>query len=267
MLIDNLAASAINILTFYAISFPERFPEWLTVSSNLVYLFLYTSMAILFLLYADSMTKIPFLRVPVLVTATIFAVYDALILATSPATHLVAYFDENMVYQHGMLMISLYIIAFICVVFGIALIIARRKLFNFYQVFAALCFVVGIFASVIFQIFHSDVVINNFVCSLALFFVYTAFENQAYYLYGDTPCYNRRAFVRTVHECWKRQKPYVVTAVRIEGFENIVRSMGRNGAEFLSERIAERLSREFGRSAYCIDVNCFAVFEDAMITV
>ena len=263
MLIDNLAASAINILTFYVISFPERYPKWLSISSNLLYLFLYTGMAVLFLLYADSLTKIPFLKTPIAVLALIFLLYNGGILLTSPLTHLVAYFDENMIYQHGPLMVSLYIIAFICMVIGMALIIARRKLFNFYQVFAALLFSLGIFISVIFQLFHPDIVITNFVSSLALFFVYTAFENQAYYLYGDTPCYNRRAFVRTVHECWKRNKAFVVTAIRMEDFENIVRSMGRNGAEFLTERIAERLSREFGTLAYCIDVNCFVVYEDA----
>ena len=58
MLIDNLLASALNITTFYVISFPERFPLWICYLSNETYLFVYNMMAVLFLLYIDSKTKI-----------------------------------------------------------------------------------------------------------------------------------------------------------------------------------------------------------------
>ena len=58
MLIDNLLASAVNIVTFYTISFPERFPQWFDYASNMAYLILYNFMGVLFLLYVDSKTKI-----------------------------------------------------------------------------------------------------------------------------------------------------------------------------------------------------------------
>ena len=262
MLVDNLFASLINITTFFVIAFPERYPLWLCNLSNQVYLFVYNLMAVLFLLYVDSLSKIPKMRIPVRVTAGVFIGYDFLLLATSPFTHLAIYFDENLVYRHGPLMITLYIIAFVAVALGNIIFITMRKKFNLYQVFAITCFVFCVFSSIIFQVFHPRIVISNFVCSMVLFFVYIAFENQAYYLHGDTPCYNRRAFIKMIHECKKNGNPYITISIHIRDFENIVRILGRSGVDVLSERIAERLSRTFGKMAYCTDLNNFAIVKE-----
>lgn len=259
MLTDNLLASGINITTFYVISFPERYPLWADYLSNLVYLSIYNLMAVLFLLYVDSATKIPHMKLPVRIIAGIIACYDLLIIWTTPFTHLVSYFDEELNYRHGPLMVSLYVTAFIAVFTANIMFLRMRKSFNSYQVFSITCFVFGIFGSVMFQAFHPKHVISNFACAMALFFLYTAFENQAYYLYGDTPCYNKKAFIRTIHRMKKLEKPYGVLAVKIEEFENCIHALGRVGAEQLPERIAERISLEFGKMAYCIDGDTFAL--------
>ena len=254
MLTDNLLASGINITTFYVISFPERYPLWADYLSNLVYLSIYNLMAVLFLLYVDSATKIPHMKLPVRIIAGIIACYDLLIIWTTPFTHLVSYFDEELNYRHGPLMVSLYVTAFIAVFTANIMFLRMRKSFNSYQVFSITCFVFGIFGSVMFQAFHPKHVISNFACAMALFFLYTAFENQAYYLYGDTPCYNKKAFIRTIHRMKKLEKPYGVLAVKIEEFENCIHALGRVGAEQLPERIAERISLEFGKMAYCTKI-------------
>lgn len=265
MLVDNLAASLINITTFYVISFPERYPMWLCNLSNIVYLFLYNAMAVLFLLYVDSMTKVPALRIPVRIIAAGVLIYDGIMLAISPRTHLVIYYDKNLVYSHGKFMSSLYVLAFFVVLIANVMCIWVRKKFNAYQVFSVTFFMVGVFLAVVFQVFHPRYVISNFVCAMVLFFLYTAFENQAYYLHGDTPCYNRLAFTKTIHKNKKHGKDYIVTAIRIRDYDNVVRTLGRTLSDKLSERIAERMSQVFGRMAYCIDVNSFAViFEDGV---
>ncbi|MCR5625429.1 MAG: EAL domain-containing protein [Lachnospiraceae bacterium] len=259
LIIDNLLASSVNITTFYAISFPERYPLWACYLSNYAYLFFFNMMAIIFLLYVDSLTKIPSIKKVVRWFAAFLIICDCAILFPSSITRLGVYFDENLVYRHGPLMFILYVTAFCAIAVGYIIFLRKRKKFNRYQIFSISFFIVGVLASIIFQIYHPKHVINNFTCSMVLFFLYTAFENQAYYLFGDTPCYNRRAFVQTVHTYMKSNTDYTVFAIAIEDFDNIIHVLGRAGSFAFSERIAERLSKEFGREAYYIDEDMYAI--------
>ena len=267
MLVDNLAASLINITTFYVITFSKYYPLWICYLSNIVYLFLYNVMAVLFLLYVDSITKVPALKIPIRIIGATALLYDGIMLALTPSTHLVFFFDHELKYCHGSLMSTLYVVAFFVVLITYIMFMWVRKKFNAYQVFSITIFMVGVFLSVIYQMFHPKFVISNFVCAMVLFFIYTAFENQAYYLHGDTPCYNRLAFTKTIHKLKKHNKSYVIASVRIRDYDNVVRNLGRTFAEKLSDRIAERMSRTFGKNAYCIDVNSFAVVFDEGVNV
>ncbi len=261
MLIDNLLASLINITTFYTISFPERHPQWINYASNIAYLLVYNFMAVLFLLYVDSKTKIGSIKKVMSMIGTTIIIYDAFVILTTPFTKWIIYYNEANVYSHGPLMYSLYITAFICVAIAITIFIAKRKMFNHYQVLSILLFAIGVVFAIIFQFLHRSQVISNFVCTMILFFIHTAFENQAYYLYADTLCYNRRAFIKTIDSYRFRKEDYLLAIIRIDDFENIKHSLGRMGVDDLAERIAERICREFGKSAYYVDINCFAVIK------
>ncbi|MBR5420834.1 MAG: EAL domain-containing protein [Lachnospiraceae bacterium] len=259
MLIDCFLAAMINISTFYVISFPERYPLWFCYACNEVYLFLYNAMAVLLLLYIDSKTRIASIKKLMRGICMAIALFDALIIFTTHWTKLVVFYDENLVYTHGPMMRSLYVTAFMSVAIATAIFNAKHKMFNLYQVLSIDLFVVGVFASVIFQLGHREYVISNFVCAMVLFFIYTAFENQAYYLHGDTLCYNRRAFIKTVDLLRFKKEEYMLAIIRVADFENIRHSLGKMGVDDLSERIAERVCRKFGKSAYYIDLDCFAV--------
>lgn len=260
MLIDNLLASIVNITTFYTISFPERYPLWFDYASNMAYLFFYNFMGVLFLLYVDSKTKIGSIKKTMFLIGSAIFIYDTIMILLSPVTKLIIYFDETG-YNHGPMMLSLYVTAFICVAIAITIFFAKRKMFNHYQVLSILFFAFGVFLAIMFQIGHRRHVISNFVITMILFFIHTAFENQAYYLYADTLCYNRRAFIKTIDQFRFRKEDYLMAIIRIDDFENIKHSLGRMGVDDLSERIAERICREFGKSAYYVDLNCFAVIK------
>ncbi len=266
MLIDNLLASLVNITTFYTISFPERYPMWLNYASNISYMILYNFMAVLFLLYVDSKTKIGSIKKVMSLIGAAVVIYDTAMILLTPITKQIFYYDENGNYCHGGMMNTLYVTAFTCVAIAITIFIAKRKMFNHYQVLSILFFAIGVFLAVLFQYHHRQHVISNFVCSMVLFFIHTAFENQAYYLHGDTLCYNRRAFIKTIDQYRYRKENYLMAIIKIDDFENIKHSLGRMGVDDLAERIAERICREFGKSAYYVDINCFAVIKNVANT-
>ena len=261
MLLDNLLASAWNIVTFHTISFPDRFPMWFNYLSNELYLFIYNFMAVLFLLYVDSKTKIGSIKKTITLIGTLIVLFDGIMIFTTHLTHLIVYYDESGKYQHGPMMLSLYVTALLSVTIADTIFISKHKMFNFYQVLSVNLFAVGVFVAVIFQAIYPQHVITNYACAMVLFFVYVAFENQAYYLHGDTLCYNRRAFIKTVTLKRFRREEYLMTVIRFSDFENIRNSLGKMGVEDLVEKIAERISRVFGKAAYYVDLDCFTVIK------
>jgi len=261
MLLNNLLTSILDVFTFYTISFPERYPLWLCYFSNEIYMFVFNAMAVLFLLYIDSKTKIGSIRKLIAAISALILLYDAAVIFTTHLTHQIIFFDEAKQYTHGPLMISLYVTAFIPVAIANAIFVMKRKMFNVYQVLSVNIFTLGVLVAVIFQVAHPSLVISDFVCAMVLFFVYTAFENQAYYLHGDTLCYNRRAFIKTIDTFRYKKEKYLLAIIKLGEFENIKQSLGRLGIDDLAEKIAERICREFGKSAYCVDINCFAILK------
>ncbi len=262
MVIDNLLASAVNITTFYTISFPERYPVWADYLSNISYLLIYNFMSVLYLLYVRSRLRLPKLKNLLKHMAMAIVAYDGITVLTSPATHLVAYFDATPAYRHGPLMMTLYLTAFIAVAGATIAFFHERKKFNSYQVFSITGFACGVFGAIIFQFFNPPFVITNFACAMALFFLYTAFENQAYYLYDDTPCYNRRAFINTIHQNMQKNTPYVLTVIKVDGSVDNAHYMNKHESLVLSHRIAGRLSRKFGKSSYCVSMSTYTVIEN-----
>lgn len=264
LMVDCLVSSALNILTFYTISFPERYPMWLNYLSNQVYLLLFNMMAVLFLYYVDVMTKRSRMRIPVRVAIVGILIADSVLLFSSPVTHLTIYYDENLVYSHGPLMITLYLTAFLAISMAAGICAISWKRFNAYQVFAVVGFVGGVFVSLIYQVMHPAYVISNLTCALMLFFLYSSFENPAYYTYNNTRCFNRRAFLLTIHKYKKRGSAYEIIAVKMADFDNLVNSFGQDNAYLISSKVADRLNQAFRKRAYCISMNCFAIISDSL---
>ena len=263
MVIDSLLASCINLASLYTISFPHKFPLWFNVVINHGYLIVFNAIAILFLLYVDSIAKLPRYRKPVRFVCAATFIFEVILISTSQFTHLVSYFDEDMNYVHGPYIRLLYIIAGALVVVSDVMFMYSSRRFSGYQVFAVNCFIVLIFSSVIFQVQKPAYVITNLACSLMLVFVYSAFENPAYYLYKDTRCFNRRAFLATIKRFRKKKEPYVVIAIKIINYDFMRHDLGQSRVESLISRVAEYLNECYKRKVYNLNDDCFVLVLDA----
>ena len=259
MLIDNLFASALNILTFYTISFPTRYPMWLNYASNQVYLLLYNLMAALFVLYVCALTKLRRLQRSILAIVGVVVSLEAILLFTSERTHLIIYYDEALVYRHGSMQPILYVLALGLVAAGETIFVLHRKNFNAYQMTAITGYIAIIFGCVIFQIIFPRLVIGNLGCALVLFFLYNAFENPANYTYKDTRCFNRRAFNETIENYSSNRQPFTIYVIGIQDLDYLRHYIGEQGADLLTGRIAERLEACFHRIAYHLADDIYAL--------
>ena len=259
MVVINLLASAVNIVSIHTIAHPEQYSPFMRDLVNLSYLWLYNLLAGVFLLYADNITKIPQHRVPV--RAFFFSIHllETFLIFTSPATKWIAYFDESLVYCRGILHPLLYVISYAEILCGLLLYAFCAKRFNHYQKIAVFWYAVANFVAQVFQIIFPRYVIGNFMTTLSLFFLFVAFENHAYYLFQTTMCYNRYAFITTIRRLQKRRTPYQLMALHMDYIRTSTVASRPSVIDQLTILLAERMDRAFPGKVYVLSNECFAV--------
>lgn len=264
MILINLLASVLNIISIRTISFPENYSPFVRLFVNLGYLWLYNALAGVFMLYADNLTKIPRLKIPTRIFFVLILLAELILIGTSPETNWIAYFDENLVYHRGILHPMLYVIAYAEILWSLFLFVRCRKKFNRYQQTSVICFIIGNFASQLFQLLYPRYVICNFVNALSLFFLFIAFENQAYFLFQSTMCYNRRVFISTVRRLQKRKTPYRIIALQMDYIQTSAIAARPSAIDQLTIRIADRIYHAFPGKAYVLTNECVAMIDESV---
>ena len=262
MVVINLLASSVNIVSISTIAHPEQFSPFVRDLVNLSYLWLYNLLAGVFLLYADNITKIPQHRIPVRIFFFSVHLLETFLIFTSPVTKLIAYFDENLVYCRGILHPLLYTVAYAEILAGLLLYAFCRNKFNHYQKVSVFWYAVANFAAQIFQMIFPRYVIGNYITTLSLFFLFVAFENHAYYLFQTTMCYNRYAFTTTIRRLQKRQTPYQVMALYMDYIRTSAVAARPSLIDQLTVLLGERMDRAFPGKVYVLSNECFAVIEE-----
>ena len=263
MILINLLSSALNIVSIGTISSPANYSPFVRLAVNLGYLWLYNLLAGVFLLYTDNVTKIPRIKIPVRIILLSIHLLETFLIFTSPFTNWIAYFDGNLAYRRGIFHPLLYVISYVEIFCCLILFTICRRRFNQHQKIAVSCFAVGNVAAQIFQLLFPRYVICNFVNTLSLFFLFIAFENQAYYLFQTTQCYNRYSFVTTVRWLQKRETPYRIIALRMEYIQTASVAARPSTIDQLTIRLAERLYRAFPGQVYVLSDECFAIIEES----
>lgn len=252
LLVCNILGSAFDFVSSFTISYPQDYPLWVNYFVTYGYLFFYNAMGILFLAYVDSKTKIVSLYKPLGMYKWIITAFEFILIFTSPYTHLVSYFDENMVYKHGPLMTLLYTLAGLHLACSAVLFVRRRKRFNRYQVMAMVSFIVVVFLGVLIQILVPSLLVGQFGCALVLFFIYTSLENPAYYTYRGTTCYNRRAFLEIMKIRIRNKETSNAIVLAINDYDNYKEQLSASNIGRLSSYIAEYLSSMYRVNAFCL---------------
>ena len=262
MVLINLLSSAVNIVSIHSISNPVQHSPFIRDLVNLGYLWLYNLLAGVFLLYADNVTKIPWLKNPVRIFFFSVHLLETFLILTSPATKWIAYFDADLVYRRGILHPLLYAVSYTEILAGLLFYAACRERFNHYQKVAVFWFAVAHFFAQFYQIIFPHYVIGNYMTTLGLFFLFIAFENHVYYLFQTTMCYNRYAFITTIRRLQKRKAPYQIASLHMDYIQSSVVASRPSTIDQLTILLAERMDRAFPGKVYVLSNECFAIIEE-----
>ncbi len=263
MILVNLLSSVLNIVSIGTITCPWNYSAFVRLLVNLGYLWLYNLLAGLFLLYMDNLTRIPQIMKPVRILLLSVHLLETVLILTSPLTNWIAYFDGDLVYRRGVLHPLLYVISYTELLISIILFAVRRKRFNRYQKISIFTFAVLGYAAQLFQILYPRYVVCNFVTTMSLFFLFVAFENQAYYLFQTTQCYNRHSFVSHIRFLQKRKIPYQAVAVHMNYIQTASVAARPSMIDQLTVLLAERVYRAFPGKVYVLSNEIFAVITES----
>lgn len=259
MTTSNLMASIFDLISCFTISFPENFPIVLNYAVSMGFLFCYNMMSIFYFAYVDAIGKVEKYRKFAKITQIVTTLYLAITIFTTPFTHLIFYFDENLKYCHGLLMPTLYILPFIIFILDIVVLIEGKSRFNKYQVATSIMLIASMSIAVIVNIIFPHVLIGQMVISIIMVFIYIAHENPAYFTYKDTQCLNRHAFNRKIKEMIKENKSFDAIIIEQTNLNYLNQNNSSTEMEKIHRKIAETLYLNFKEKVYNFSSNKYIV--------
>lgn len=246
MLIGNLFSTVMDLVTVYTLAHNTTIPVYVNYAVNIMYLISFNSCAVLYYIYTLVLTKENHYRRFERLLGISVLVIDVLLVATTPLTKLVIYFDKNNSYCHGPLMPVLYVTALFLLVYSMYLALRYRRNLTRFQLVSVLSFNLLIVIAVVLQFVMNDMLLQAFACALFLVVVYVSLQNPDDYMDKATGCYNGAAFNETLERYIAKKTPFKLVAFTLDDFQYINRILGiKEGNDFI-DRISRRFHKEFG---------------------
>ena len=262
LLYCNFFAAVLDLFTFFTISYPQNYSPFVRYASNCIYLFVYELLVMTFVKYISALTHAP--KPKRLSGFAYFAVLtvDAILLLTTPFTHLIFYFDGQLSYRHGILIWVLFVPPIVLLMFSIIACIYKKYSFSSFQLITmAMIFIIMVIYSVV-QLYLPRLDMGTFMLSLVLVIIYAVFENSAYYTYMHTKCLNRRAFSELMQEYARTEQNAHLMLLTIDSRPE---NGGIHAENEFNETIiasADLLSRCYGKNIFFISGSKFILLLD-----
>ncbi len=246
MLCTNLFATVIDLITVYSLAHTDTVPLWVNYVVNMIYLISFNACAVLYHVYTVTLTKESNIsKLDRLIGIGVLAV-DVLLIATTPFTKLIIYFDEDYNYCHGPLMPMLYINALLLIVYCMYLAVTCRKKLTKYQYISVFSFNLLLITAIILQFFFPQMLLQGFACALFLVVVYVSLQNPDDYMDKATNCYNSTAFHETLEFHLSKTDAFSIVALTMDDFQYINRILGVKVGNEMIDSISLSLQKEFG---------------------
>ncbi len=252
MLWLNLISSSCDLVSAFMISEPQNYPIVLNYIVNAAYLLSHNFTSIVFFLYVVRLIRNNDGKKSERILWKTVAIYVGAVIATSPFTKLIFYFDENMNYCHGPLMITLYITSIGILAYALVLFIRHRKALSDYQMSTNIAFLMLLVGAVIFQAYFPAVLIEFFCAAIAFLMMNVALDNPETYFYKNTYCFNQNAFIDRVNDWMSRGVGFKLLAFAYDDFKLIRKSLGEEKYNSIIFETIEICQKLFKQTKFCI---------------
>ncbi len=234
-------ATVTDTISVYTITHADTFPIVLNYIINGLFFLSFNTLQIVYFRFMVTITgydtgKIG--KVINVVTITVFLYLLFVVFFTPLTGH--AFSFKNGVYHQGILLPSLYIVAYVMLASCILLVMFSRLHLTLFQRFSSFAVIITSTAFVVLQFVIPNLLISNFAASLLLVVLYHSLQNPDEYLERDLKVFNQKAFLEYTERLFKADKKFSVLAFDMEGFAFVDQYMGvETGNELLLKVVDE----------------------------
>ena len=186
--------------------------------------------------------------------------FFSLFTITSPFTHLVFWFDENLIFRHGPLFYGYYVLDIFYVGNGVIHFLRHRNQFTSNQILSLMFFTFACFVASMIQTFIPNLLITGFVFSLTILITFLSLENPSDYVDPESGIYNRRAFMVKAQDNIDFNKPMYIIGLYSDTLVHVLRSIGEENRK-LFYRLVFSFLRDIGggENAFRLTYEKFAI--------
>ncbi len=252
MLWLNLISSSCDLMSAFMISSPQNYSLFFNYTVNAAYLLSHNLTSVVFFLYVIRLIRNNDGKKSERILWKSVSVYITAAILTSPFTKLIFYFDENMQYCHGPLMITLYITSIGILAYTLVLFIRHKKALSDYQMATNIAFLMLLVGAVIFQAFYPSVLIESFCAAIAFLMMNVALDNPETYFYRNTYCFNQAAFSERVNDRISRGIGFRILAFAYDDIKLFRKKYGESSYDAMIYDTIEICQKLFKQNKFCL---------------
>ncbi len=238
----------LDVITCYTDSYYKAVPIWLNYGLNIVFLMVQCMIPMMVMLYIYM--KVQQIREGkryFLILAAFPAVTAALLVVSSPVTHLFFYFDATG-YHHGILHSWLYVNAGLYAIGTTVYAIWAHKVIRWTQSVLGIIMIVVTLLPTLVQFFIPNYMLSGIGTALTVFIMYLTNENSIMYIDITTGALNRQAFAHHIKKYKKKNFPEQIFVLALDNFKIINEVYGIAGGNELMRMLVEALQKQYSTS-------------------
>ena len=186
--------------------------------------------------------------------------FFSLFTISSPFTHFVFWFDDNLVFHHGKLFYVYYILDVFYVAGGVVHFLRHKKHFTANQIVSLMFFTVACFVASVIQTLVPYLLITCFVFSLTILILFLSLENPDDYIDSESGVYNRQAFLVRTQDNIDFERNMFIIGLYSEPLVHILRSIGEENRKLFYDLVFSFLKEKGGKeNVYRLTYEKFAI--------
>ena len=256
-----LVSSLLNVFSIFLARNITPANVWFNYIINIVYYIFFNAMPLCFYLclyfLSERNKRMPLKQYWLFFGAYIFF---SLFTITTPFTHLIFWFDQDLMFRHGPLFYGYYVLDLIYVGAGIFHFLRHQKQFTTSQTVSLMFYLGACFIAAMVQTFYPRLMITGFMFSLTILITFLSLENPDDYFDKEAGIYNRAAFKVRATENFDANKGMFIIGLYSESIQHILNSIGEMNKRAFYEKVFTFLKEKCGKnSVYRLSNEKFAI--------
>ena len=248
LVIDVLSMSAIDLI---AIELNDHINEkivWLCYLVNILYYLLNAAFSMIFYdcirtTLSGNVLRNRFQRVRYVVPISVISI----LIVSSPWTHVIFYFNEEMIFKTGWGYILMYVSAAIYLLSAVYKIILLRKEASRSQRYTVYFYIAMCVAAALIQGINSSLVVIGFVAAVSTMMVFLSLVNPTNYFDKEMDLMNLAAFRDVFEQNKFKNKPFRIIGIQIIGIRFLIETIGLENKQEILRKFSDKLKNACGK--------------------